>query len=61
EYQAFESREEALQARVDAASQGRDAKQAYLKKLMSDPEFFERVTRERLGYSREDERIIRFE
>lgn len=33
----------------------------YLRKMMTDPDFFEKVVRERLGYSREGELVFRFE
>lgn len=33
---------------------------AYLKKALTDTEFFEQLVRERLGYSRENEIIFRF-
>ena len=36
------------------------ARHAYLKKMLTDVDFFEKVVRERLGYSRENEIIFRF-
>lgn len=44
-------------AEKNAAYQDRHA---YLKKMLSDNHFFEKVVRERLGYSRENEIIFRF-
>jgi cell division protein FtsB len=35
-------------------------KEAYLTRLIEDPEFLQRVARERLGYSRPDELLFRF-
>jgi cell division protein FtsB len=32
----------------------------YLARLLEDPEFLERVVRERLGYARPDELLFRF-
>ncbi len=61
EYSVHETREAALQQRIDRAQGERAYKQAYLNKLLTDSAFFERVARDRLGYSREDEIIIRFE
>ena len=61
EYSVHQTREAALQQSIDRAQAERTYKQAYLNKLLTDSDFFERVARERLGYSREDEIIIRFE
>ncbi len=36
-------------------------KKAFLQKLSSDPEFLERVAREKLRYAKPDEWILRFE
>ena len=35
-------------------------KEAYMTRLIDDPEFLERVVRERLGYARPDELLFRF-
>ena len=35
-------------------------KEAYMARLIDDPEFLERVVRERLGYARPDELLFRF-
>ena len=43
-----------VQARVES-------KEEYLQKLLHDPDFLQRVSRQRLGYSRPDEMIFRFE
>jgi len=61
EYRGYREREVALVEQIQTAQEERLYKQAYLKKLLNDPEFFERVARERLGYSRDGELIIRFE
>ncbi|MGE9294618.1 MAG: FtsB family cell division protein [Puniceicoccales bacterium] len=61
EYSVYQTREAALEQSMVRAQADRGYKQAYLNKLLTDPAFFERVARERLGYSREDEMIIRFE
>ncbi len=61
EYSGYREREIVLLEEIETAKEERSYKQAYLKKLLNDPEFFERVARERLGYSRDGEIIIRFE
>lgn len=38
-----------------------EKKKAFLQKLSSDPEFLERVAREKLRYAKPDEWILRFE
>lgn len=61
EYQTFQEREQALKSLIVRSQEERADKQAYLQKMLSDPAFFERVTREQLGYSRDGELIIHFE
>lgn len=61
EYASFQARELAYRERLDALEVEVDAYEAYLNRLLSDPEFLEHVARERLGYSRAGELIFRFE
>lgn len=61
EYSVHQTRETALQQSLERAQAESAYKKAYLNKLLTDSTFFERVARERLGYSRENEIIIRFE
>ncbi len=59
-YAAFENRETISRQQLANMRAEHNQQSAYLEKLLSDPEFFERVVRERLGYSREGETVIRF-
>lgn len=61
EYQAFNAREAAHRERLTELRIQKAEREAYLRKLLDDPEFLDRVVRERLGYSREGEIIFRFE
>lgn len=61
EYSAFEAREAAYRDRLAAINQERAGRETYLRKLLDDASFRDRVVRERLGYSREDEIIFKFE
>lgn len=61
EYNAFEQREAAYRERLADIRAEKAGREAYLRKLLDDPDFRDRVVRERLGYSREDEIIFRFE
>lgn len=61
EYASFKARELAYQERLKILEMEVDAYEAYLERLLSDPEFMEHVARERLGYSKEGELIFRFE
>lgn len=60
EYASFKVREAAYQNRLEALEMEVDAYDAYLNRLLNDPEFLEHVAREKLGYSREGELIFRF-
>ena len=61
EYRAYREREAAYAHRVEQVEAAIEEKQAYLDRLENDPEFLERVVRERLGYSQPDELLYRFE
>ncbi|WOO42054.1 septum formation initiator family protein [Rubellicoccus peritrichatus] len=61
EYQAFEDREATYRQKLADLRAEKAQREAYLRKLLDDPEFLDRVVRERLGYSREDEIIFKFE
>ncbi len=60
EYQNFKERENRIEAKLIQARKEFDQKEAYLARLLDDPEFLERVVRERLGYARPDELLFRF-
>jgi len=46
--------------RIREIEQDLSAKDEYLDKLLTDPDFLEQVVRERLGYTRPEEYIYRF-
>ena len=60
EYKNFRTREIMIEAKLTQARKEFEQKEAYLTRLLEDPEFMERVVRERLGYSRPDELLFRF-
>ena len=59
ELQQFSEREARLEAKLEQAQKEFFQKETYLHRLQ-DPEFLERVARERLGYTKPDEVIFRF-
>jgi len=61
EYNYFSIRQSELESRLLQVRDEFKRKEAYLGRLLEDPEFLERVARERLGYSRPDEILFRFE
>lgn len=61
EYAAFEERENFRREQLQEIREEKAQREAYLRKLLDDPAFRDRVVRERLGYSREDEIVFRFE
>ena len=60
EFENFKVRQDRIERRLIQARNEFAQKEAYLQRLMEDPEFLERVARERLGYSRPDELLFRF-
>lgn len=60
EFENFKSRQDRIETRLIQARNEFERKEAYLTRLLEDPEFLERVARERLGYSRPDELLFRF-
>ena len=60
EYKNFRVRELRIEAKLTQARKEFEHKEAYLARLLEDPEFLERVVRERLGYARPDELLFRF-
>ncbi|PDH31090.1 MAG: septum formation initiator [Puniceicoccaceae bacterium MED-G30] len=61
EYRHFIDRRAGLENRLAQAHNEFRTKEAYYARLLEDPEFLERVARERLGYSRPDEVLFRFD
>ena len=60
EYQNFKYRENRIEVKLIQARKEFAHKEAYLSRLLDDPDFLERVVRERLGYARPDELLFRF-
>ncbi len=60
EYENFRVREFRMKAKLTQAQKEFEQKEMYLARLLEDPEFLERVVRERLGYTRPDELLFRF-
>lgn len=60
EYKNFRARELRIEGKLTQARKEFEHKEAYLARLLEDPEFLERVVRERLGYARPDELLFRF-
>ncbi|WP_309382085.1 FtsB family cell division protein [Cerasicoccus frondis] len=61
EHQAFNQRYEQAQSRLIALKETNAAQQAYLAELQTNPALVERAVRERLGYSRDNELIFKFD
>jgi cell division protein FtsB len=61
EVAALRALESANRARLAAAETRLQQQQKYLEQLRSDPALVERVIRRKMGYSRPDEFVFRFE
>lgn len=61
EYAHFQEREQRITRELAQVRNEFARREAYLDRLLNDPEFLERVARERLGYARPDEWVFRFE
>ena len=59
EYKNFKAGELRIEEKLTQARKELEYKEMYLS-LMEDPDFLERVARERLGYARPDELLFRF-
>ena len=59
EYKNFKAQEHRIEAKLIQARKELEYKEMYLN-LLEDPDFLERVARERLGYARPDELLFRF-
>ena len=60
EFKHFKARQDRIETKLIQARKEFEQKEAYLARLLEDPEFLERVVRERLGYARPDELLFRF-
>lgn len=61
EFEAFEEKRLRFEARLDELRKERESREAYLRAFLSDPDFVERVIRERMGYVGPGEIVFRFE
>lgn len=59
EYENFKARELRIEKKLIQARKELEYNEMYLE-LLDDPDFLERVARERLGYARPDELLFRF-
>jgi len=61
EYDTFREKEIATREKLELLKEQRDVRETYLRAFLNDPQFAERVIRERLGYVEPDETLFRFE
>lgn len=61
EYTTFKDRKVEAELRLATLRSEREAKEAYLRAFLNEPEFVERVIRDRLGYVGPGEIVFRFE
>jgi cell division protein DivIC len=60
EYTAFLERQRAAEARLQVLKAEMEARDAYLREFLDNPQFVERIVRQRLGMVRPNEVIYRF-
>lgn len=60
EYTAFKAREAELAVQLDAKRTELNERQEYLRMVMEDPAFIDKVVREKLGFAKPSEKIYRF-
>ncbi|MEX0321065.1 MAG: septum formation initiator family protein [Puniceicoccaceae bacterium] len=61
EYVAFEDRRAQTEQHLAELRREREAKEAYLRAFLNEPEFVERVIRDRMGYVEPGEVMFRFD
>lgn len=61
EYQTYRQKLVETEQRLEYLRKEREEREAYLRAMLDDPEFVERVARERLGYIQPGEVIFRFD
>ena len=61
EYENFKLREAQYEKRLLLARKEFKAKEDYVNRMLNNPESIERLIREKLGYTRPDEMIFRFD
>lgn len=60
EFKTFGEQQAEAEKQLAELREHREKKEAYLRAFLNDPDFVERVVRERLGYVRPDETVFRF-
>lgn len=61
EYRAFVERERVISTRLEETRTGLVAREEYLRLILTDADFLERIIREKLGYAHPGEAIYRFD
>ncbi len=61
QYNHLNQQQDRYQSQVTKLSKQISQREAYLQRIIQDPEFVDHVVRERLGYSKPGEIIFRFE
>jgi|TARA_B110000438_G_scaffold138960_1_gene134259 cell division protein FtsB len=61
EYRYMQSREDDMRVELDALRLNQERQEVYLRRMLEDPAFLERIVREKLGYVEADETIFLFE
>jgi cell division protein FtsB len=61
EFVAFEERRMDMETQLAELKNEREAKEAYLRAFINEPEFVERVIRDRMGYVGPGEIVFRFQ
>ncbi len=61
EYTTLKHRQEQYTRQLERAEEELAYKKHYYDNLLNNPEFVERVVRQKLGYARPDEKLFRFE
>ena len=61
EYVAFEERRIDMESRLEGLKKERESKEAYLRAFINEPEFVERVIRDKMGYVEPGEVVFRFQ
>lgn len=60
EYNAFRQKEAELSAQLEAKQTELRERQEYLRMVLEDPSFIDKVVREKLGFAKPSEKIYRF-
>lgn len=60
EYSAFKEKESELSAQLEAKQAELRDRQEYLRMVLDDPAFIDKVVREKLGFAKPSEKIYRF-